>query len=191
MGEEGHASAFGDVGIADGAHAVEELDEEPEDQPEPGGNVDRGDEKEDEPERMDARVGELDQVGAHHAGDGAAGADHGDAGIRIGQELGHGGGGPAQQVKQQELGGAQNILDIVAEDPQEPHVAEHVHPTAVEEHGSEHAQKAQVIRHQAIDGDELVARIGLERNLEEEDQDIDYDQQHGDDWFGIARLRVA
>src|ERR1035437_2754700 len=146
MGEEGNASALGSVGIADGAHTVKELDEEPPDQHKPGGDFDGGEEEDDGHQRNDTRMRELDHVGAHHAGDGAGGADHRHAGTRIAQELGHSGGGAAQQVKQQVLGGAQDVLDIVAEDPQEPHVAQHVQPTAVEEHGGEHAQKAEVDR---------------------------------------------
>src|ERR1019366_2337842 len=101
------------------------------------------------------------------------------------------GGAAAQQVEQQELGGTQNVLDIVAEDPQEPHVAQHVHPTAVEEHGGEDTQEAELIRHQTVGGDEFIAGKRLEGDLEEEDQDVDDDQQHGDDWLGVARLRVA
>ena len=49
----------------------------------------------------------------------------------------------------------------------------------------------QMIRHQAVSSDELVARIGIERDLEEEDQDVDYDEQYRDDGLGVARLCVA
>src|ERR1035438_7726620 len=59
------------------AHAIKELDEEPPEKHKPCWDFDRGEEKDDGHERKDARVGKLDQVGAHHAGDGATGADHG------------------------------------------------------------------------------------------------------------------
>ncbi len=32
---------------------------------------------------------------------------------------------------------AQNVFDIVPEDPQEPHISQHVQPAAVEEHGGQ------------------------------------------------------
>jgi hypothetical protein len=60
----------------------------------------------------------------------------------------------AQQVKQQVLAVPQNILDVVAEDPQEPHVPQHVHPTAVQKHGSQYVDEPKMIGNQPKGADE-------------------------------------
>ena len=46
----------------------------------------------------------------------------------------------AGDVEQQERDRAQPVLDVVAEDPEEQHVAEQVQPAAVEEHAGEHPE---------------------------------------------------
>ena len=70
------------VGIADGAHAAEDLDDKPVEQHEHGRDLHRREENEDRHQRDDPRMGEFDQVGAHHACDGAARAERGHARIR-------------------------------------------------------------------------------------------------------------
>ena len=55
------------LGVADGAHAAEELDAEPVEQHQPGGHFHGGDEDEDEDQREEAGMGEAHHVGAHDA----------------------------------------------------------------------------------------------------------------------------
>ena len=47
------------------------------------------------------------------------------------------------------------------------------------------------VGHQPVVRDEGVARIRIERELEEEDEQVDHDQQHRDHRLGVARLCVA
>ena len=47
-------------------------------------------------------------------------------------------GSAAQQIKDHEAAMAHRILDVIAEDPQEPHIAEQMHPATVQEHVGEH-----------------------------------------------------
>ena len=48
---------------------------------------------------------------------------------------------PAEQVEEHELHRAHGVLDVVAEDPQEQHVAAEVQQAAVHEHGGEDRQR--------------------------------------------------
>jgi len=129
VGEVGHAAALrGHVG--DGADAREELQaDEPEQQQQPGGELEA--EQDNEPaDGGDARVGELDQVGAHDAEDGAAGAD-------LGMRLSGADGvlpqpprGPAEQVEEQEPAMAEEVFRWLAEKTLGRHVADDVHQPA-------------------------------------------------------------
>jgi len=47
---------------------------------------------------------------------------------------------PAEQVEDQVRELAELVLDVVAEDDQEQHVAEQVQPALVNEHGEQHRQ---------------------------------------------------
>jgi hypothetical protein len=97
----------------------------------------------------------------------------------------------AHQIKQQKLAVAQNVLDVVAENPQEPHVAEHVQPAGMQKHGSENVGYREMVRYQTVGGNESIASIRVERELEQENQNVDHDQQDRDHGLGIARLCVA
>src|SRR2546425_13359867 len=50
--------------------------------------------------------------------------------------MGKGGGEPADQIEKQIGKMSQIIFDVVPENPQEPHVANHMQPSTVHEHGS-------------------------------------------------------
>ena len=101
------------------------------------------------------------------------------------------GGDPAQQVKNQVFAVAQDVFDIVPEDPQKPHVAQHVHPTAVEEHGRQHVDEVKAVGSQAVRGNECVLLVRAQREFEQKHQNIDYDQKDRYDGLGIARLCIA
>ena len=87
-------------------HAAQQLKDEPQaEQPAGPDGV-----QEHEAERDDhvhPGVREEDQIGAEHARDRAAGADHRDLRGRIGQRLGEGRGNAAQQVEKEEAGVAE------------------------------------------------------------------------------------
>src|SRR5438445_1830404 len=47
---------------------------------------------------------------------------------------------PRNQVEDREAHAPHRVLDVVTEDPQEPHVADQVHPGAVQEHRGENVR---------------------------------------------------
>ena len=86
------------------------------------------------------------EVGAEHARDRARRADVGDAGGRVGRELGEGREHAAHEVEERVAQAAHAILDVVAEDPEEQHVADDVHPAAVHEDRGDQGQPGGVLR---------------------------------------------
>ena len=126
---------------------------------------------EDDHQGVHAGVGEEHHVGGHHAGDGAAGADHGhrEDRRRVGADQpgrahrgGQGLGGrrrqAGEQVEGQEAAAPQRVLDVVPEDPEREHVAGQVHQAAVEEHAGEDGEgrRDDVARPDVLEGEELV-----------------------------------
>ena len=99
-------------------------------------------EEAEEHERQDPGAGEQDDVRAQRRGDRARGADERDRRVRVDHDLRERRRDPADEVEQQERDRAEAVLDVVAEDPQEQHVAEQVQPAAVQEHAREHPDVA-------------------------------------------------
>src|SRR6202162_6018455 len=62
--------------------------------------------------------------------------------MRIEDELCESSSQPAEQVEQQIFEVAQIVFNVVPENPQEPHIADHMHPRAVQEHGSQRREKS-------------------------------------------------
>ena len=82
---------------------------------------------------MHIGAGIHEQIRAEHAGDGAARANHRHLGGRVSTGLDQRCGGAATKVDQQIPEAAQQILDIVPENPQEQHVAAEMQPSAMQE----------------------------------------------------------
>ena len=57
-----------------------------------------------------------DKIGAHHPRNGAAGADGGNIGVDVQQQVGQARGHPADKIKNQVAAMAQPVFHIVAED---------------------------------------------------------------------------
>ena len=83
------------------------------------------------------RAGIEQGIGAEHAGDGAACADHRHMRAGIGQALDQRRRDTARQVEDEIAEMPEPALDGVTEDPQEQHVADQVKPPAVQEHAGE------------------------------------------------------
>ena len=83
---------------------------------------------------MHVHPGIEQDVGAHHPADGPRCPDHGHGGIGLGNDLRRGRRQAAEHVEQREAAVPHGIFHVVAEDPQEPHVADEMEPAAVEEH---------------------------------------------------------
>ena len=87
-------------------------------------------------------MGVEDEISAHDAGDGTAGADGGDVGVGIEEQLGHARRQTAQQVEDDVACRAQPIFHIVAEDVKGPHVPDQMHESTVQEHEGEQGDRA-------------------------------------------------
>ena len=122
---------------------VDELVEEPAAEVDPGGDLD----EEDEHERPDARGRVEDEEGAEHGGDRAAGAEIRNAsGCRRAEEQGdrclrHRRDEAAGDVEAEVAEVPERVLDVLAEDGEEEHVAEDVAPAPVHEHRGEPADR--------------------------------------------------
>ena len=91
-------------------------------------------------------------VRAHHAADRTRGADHRDDGVGIECRLQRRGGDAAEQVEDDEAHMPHRVLDVVAEEPEEPHVADQVHPAAVQEHRGQDGVPGAAAAGQRADG---------------------------------------
>src|ERR1039458_3351816 len=86
---------------------------------------------------------------------------------------------------------AQNVLHALPEYPQEQHIANHMNPVGVHKHGGKDIGEMKVGGPQAVERHEMVERIRvhhLQPELVQKNQDVGHDQQHRDDWLGVARL---
>jgi hypothetical protein len=135
MSEEGDPAPHVDVG-AERGHPAEQLEDEPQPQDHVGRQVDRRDEDEHH-ERQDPPAGEHDEIGAEHRRDGPGRAQVGDHGVRSDRDLGGRRRESAQDVEDEVERRAQLVLDVVAEHPQEQHVAQDVQPPSVQKHRHE------------------------------------------------------
>ncbi len=97
-------------------------------------------------------------IGAHYPTDCARRADHRHRRLRIGTYLQRRCRNAAQDVENYEAHRPHRVLDIVAEDPQEPHIADNVEPSTVHEHGRKDCRPARR-------GAEFAPGVGTELNL--------------------------
>ena len=84
--------------------------------------------------------GDSRKVRAHHAADRAGRTHHRHAGSRFREHLQHRSGDAAQEVENEESRPRHGVFDIVSEQPEEPHVAQQMHPGPVHEHRREDVQ---------------------------------------------------
>src|SRR5713226_6786516 len=78
--------------------------------------------------------GEEHDIGPHDSGNGPAGTHGRNGGVEVGNGMRHTRAHAANQVEQQVAEMAEVVLDVVAKHPEEPHVADQVQPSAVQEH---------------------------------------------------------
>ena len=140
-------------------------------------------------------MGEEQEVGAEHAGDGAGRPDGRDRRIDVRVVVREPGNEPGQQIEDEKAAASHALLDVVAEDPQGPHVADDVHEAAVQEHAGDERPvavdgKADCHRpvgvaiaggHDPEQVDEGFELLRAERQLEQKDQDVDEDQRPRDE----------
>ncbi|MPL71187.1 hypothetical protein SDC9_16960 [bioreactor metagenome] len=183
-GEE--AADMGPIGDAAGEArlgAADHLQPEPDAQHDPGGDGENPEEDDEDDQHIDAGAREHQQIAAHHPGDCARGADHRDRAGRVDGDLRAGRREPREQIEGEEAEGAELVLEIVAKNPQEQHVAAHMHQARVQEHMGEKAPHPRTLRHRrGIKCARLpqplhVAAPGRGQQIEEE---VDRDQAPGD-----------
>lgn len=183
---------------ADGAYSRHELQEEPIAQNDEGGDG----EKEDDDEGQDFGAGVKNDVGAHYAGDGAAGSESGDRGMEIEEDVGEVRADAACEIEEEVGEMAEVVLDIVAEDPEEEHVAGDVQEAHVKKHAGEEGEEggfeAYVAGEEAADvgGD---GGVGIEKDfvlsrregeLVEEDDDVGQDEKRIDYGRGAVGVEI-
>src|SRR4029077_2646670 len=83
---------------------------------------------------------EQDDVRPQHGGDGPRGAQVWDDRVGIHHDLGEAGDDPGDQVARQVQDRPDVVLDVVAKDEQEEHVAAQVQPAGVHEHAGQQGQ---------------------------------------------------
>ncbi len=176
--------------------------EKPERQVDDRRHLDHLDEEAEEEQGDDPRPRVEEEVGAEDSRDRARGADGGRHRPRAGEGVGGGRGEAGGEIEDGEAQMAETVLDVVAEDPEEEHVAEEVRPAAMEEHREDGALDP---RHQPGDAQPLaqVARRhegrlhherlepGPERQLPEEGEGVRREDRHGDDRRRPAGVQVA
>ncbi len=117
--------------------ATHSLQHEPDDEQDPGRHLEHRPDHDERDHREDALSREQHQVAAEHAGDRAAGADERHVAGRSDEHLRGRRRHPADEVEEDEPRPRHRVLDVVAEDPQVPHVEDQVQPAAVHEHRRE------------------------------------------------------
>src|SRR6266550_3368002 len=150
-------------------------------------------EEEGHDEGQHARAREIEDVRRQDARDGAASAEHGQGRRRVDEDLQQAAGDAGGEIDDHELDLAQAILDVVAEDPEEQHVAAHVQQVGVQEHRGD--QCAEMPAGGDLGGDDGVLRDGVlihDRVLRqvEIDREIDQDEAPGQERRPAGRVVV-
>src|SRR4051812_40509960 len=100
---------------------------------------------------------------------------------------------PAEHVEDRIAGVAEAVFDVVAEDPEVPHVPDEVEPPAMEEHGHHHLEDVQrdvrrrpETRRDEREREQRPLDVRTKRQFPEKKEDIRRDQQRVDDRNGAA-----
>ena len=126
----------GDPGVV----ADEELADQPERQQHEGGNSRPHRDERKEDHRADPGPREPHEVGPHDTGHRPRCPDERHRRVDLGEHVGGGRDHAGDEVEEQERKTPHLVFDVVAEDPEEKHVAEEVKPAGVQEHRDEHRQ---------------------------------------------------
>jgi hypothetical protein len=188
------------------AHAAaEQLQDKPESQNETCRNIDQSDEPTEKQQSQHPGARVKQNIGAKYPRNGTAGTYGRNGGRYIGQYMADRSQESREQIEDEVAKVSHRLFDVVAEDPQEPHVPNQVHPAAMEEHAREEAQRRrnhgncgrQRLRthDHGRNGSELVDKqlpaASSQRELVEEDQSVDGDQRDGDGGRHRSRIVVA
>ncbi len=103
------------------------------------------------------------EIRAHHTGDRSAGADAGDRRSDVKERVQQRCRNSADQIEHQIQHVPEIVLDIIAENPQRPHIEDQVQPRAVQKHGGEDGNDGRRGRHitRTQIGDEIPGHIAV------------------------------
>lgn len=129
---------------------------------------------------MHARAGEAQGVRAQNAANSAARPDHRHLRERFQNKMPKKCGKTTDQIKNQKTAVTANAFNIVAEYPQIQHIAEQVHNTAVQKHGSKNTFEILPMNNHIRDGAKVVQKgevfIPRHKGLIEKYADVDDDK---------------
>ena len=145
MGPEGHPAFLG----ARSCRTAHQLQQEPVAQHEECRYPNPGYEDHQHHQHVDCDPRIQQHVRPHHTTYGTRCADHGNGARGLEQYLKSSRGQAAQYIEEDVADAAHRVLDIVSEDPEEPHVADEVEPAAVEEHRGERGVPDGIVGHHA------------------------------------------
>src|ERR1700736_118113 len=181
--------------------AAKQLTEEPDCEVKDRRHLEEKREKEDWKQNNEPCCWKKQQIRAEHACDCAGGAYRRNRGIRIGEQVRRAGDHAADQIKNRKPRRPHPVLDVVAENPERPHVCDDVEPAAVQKLGSEKrpvvvegkTDTGGPIRVGATRGNDpeqiknLLDRLLRKHQLKEKDQEVDKNQRVRNDRHGAAR----
>jgi hypothetical protein len=125
--------------------------------------------------------------------------------MRGGEEVQQSGREPAHQIEEEKAEPSHPVLDVVAEDPQEPHVRDEVKPAPVQEGAGDEREIAVVrkanvggpgriavtARNQPAQHDQELQPVFRESDLVKEHHHVDRDERPGDDRRATGRDIVS
>src|SRR6266851_10404716 len=123
---------------SDAADPGEKLQDIPQTQKDYGGYGQR----EDNHEREYARPRIEQHIGAHHSGNCTTCPNRRNVGVKVKEDVKQTGADPADQIEEEIREVAEEILDVVPEDPEKKHVATEVKPVGVEKHAGYQRQES-------------------------------------------------
>ena len=183
---------------SDRSDSGQKLKQKPISQNDEGWN--RDEKYEDKGQDSSSRI--KNDIGTHHAGDGAAGAERWKGGVVIKNNVRETGTDAASEVEKKIGDVAEVIFHVVSENPEEEHVPGDVHEAAMHEHAGENGQQcgfqaAVSVESQAdVIGDGGVGQLeGLllavrEREFVKKDDDVRQNEKGIDDRIGLPWVQV-
>lgn len=91
----------------------------------------------------------------------------------------------AEEIEKEEAAVADGRLDIIGEDPQEDHVADEVHPAAVQEHAGDEGEEVLApdgfLRYGAVVEDKRVQFPGRQGGLKKKDGHVEHNKPVAED----------
>lgn len=194
MSVPGHSSSEADI---------QDLEQKPEPEDIGGGDGNDGDVKEEKDESHDSGPRIEDEVGSEDTGNSSAGADHRHPGVGTEDDLDQARSQPAKYIEKDKPEGAEKILYVVPEYPQEQHVAQEMEQAPMEKHGGkqgEGGREPRKIRQRGEMGDFIrddahfldIKREPLGRKyLKKKNQDVEDDDDDRDDGEAAGRVLIS